>query len=299
MTTFADLVDEVSAELHGMTEDLEQATFLTAEIGAADLTLQVDDASQLSRGLIEIGDELLWVTRIDPQNNNVTVAPFGRGYRGSGALTHAKNTAIVDNPRFPRASIKQKIQQTLSEIYPEIFVVKTDESSTVNPVQFAYPVPADCDTIITLGWKTIGPSQVWEPIRRYDLNTKANTATFPTGRCVNIGDRMVPGQTIRLTYIARPGTLTSATDTLDSTGLDDNVRDILVYGACYRLVAGLEIARLQNTTVVQGYDKTTYVGSTGAATAGSKYYLGIFQERLANERARLLQIYPSFTHLSR
>lgn len=299
MTTLNDLVDEVLSELHGQTSDLEQVTFCTAPVGLTDTTITLDDASQLSRGLIEIDDELLWVTRIDPVNNIAYIAPFGRGYRDTTAATHLTGTMVTNDPRFPRFSVIQKIQQAISEMYPEFFVVGVDESNTVNPVQITYPVPANCDIILSLRWQTVGPSQEWLPVKSYRFNSDADTAAFPTGRSVDIKDAMFPGQTIRITYTSRPAPLVNETDTLASVGLDDGVRDVIVYGACYRLVAGLEISRLQTTTVEQGYDRQTYVGSAGAATAGSKYYLSLFQERLDNERQRLLQIYPTTTHMSR
>ena len=297
MTTLNDIINDVNTELHGMTANLEQVTFLTADIDTNDLVLNVDDASQLSRGLLEIGDELMWVVHVNQQANTVTIAPFGRGYRSTTAAAHTVNTMITDNPRFPRQTIVQRVQQALSEIYPEIFVVRSDETNTVNPVQLNYPVPADCDIVLSISWATVGPSLVWEPVRRYNLNTNADPTVFATGRSVSIGDVMFPGRAIRVTYVSRPGQLVNNTDTLDDIGLDDNFRDILMYGACYRLVASLETSRLQMTRIEQT-DRAQYVNS-GAATAGSKYYLGLFQERVQNERARLLQVNQSFAHLSR
>lgn len=297
MTTFNDIIGDVNTELHGMTENLEQVTYLTAPIDGSDLTFQVNDGNQVSSGIIEIDNEMLWVDSVDRNAGSITVSPFGRGYRNSTAAAHDLYAMVTDNPRFPQAIIAKRIQDSLSEIYPEIYVVKSVESSTVNPVQTTYPVPADCDNILSISYRTVGPSQLWAPVRRYTLHTDADPTAFPTGRSIDIGDSMFPGQAIRITYSAAPGPLVNGTDTLASTGLDDNFRDILMYGACYRLVASLETSRLQMTRVEQS-DRAQYVNS-GAATAGSKYYLGLFQERVQNERARLLQIHPSYTHMSR
>ena len=298
-TTLGDLIDETLSELHGQTSDLEQVTFLTQDCATTDLQIYVDDASQLSRGLIEIDDELIWVTKVDTSANVVTLAPFGRGFRDSNITAHTANTMVTNNPRFPRITVTEKIQQALSETYPELYVVSSDESNTTSPVRTSYPLPADCDMILSAAWQTVGPSQLWEPIKKYRTNMHADMTVFPTGRSIDIGDMMYPGRTIRIVYVARPAPLVNDTDTLEQIGLDDNVRDVLIYGACYRLVAGLEVARLQNATVEQGYDRQTYVGTTGAATAGSKYYLAIFQDRLENERDRLLRIYPTVTHMTR
>lgn len=296
-TTLLALIDETLDELHGHTADLEAMTFLTQDISSTDLRLVVDDASSISTGLIEIDTELLWVTRVDQTQGIVTIAPFGRGFRSSVAASHTANTAVTDNPRYPRYLVQQKINQAIDEYYPELFVVKTDESNTSSPVQVGYPVPADCDTIISLHWRTIGPSQKWETITRWKFNPHADTTVFPTGRSVDIADGMSPGQTIQVTYIARPGQFVNLTDTLDDIGLDDNLRDVTVYGACYRLVGGLEISRLQTSTISQS-DRDQYV-SSGAATAGAKYYLALFQDRLDNERQRMLQLTPINSHMTR
>jgi len=296
-TTFENLIDETLAELHGQTSDLEQVTFLTANINATDLTLSVDDASQVSRGLIEIDDELMWVTRVDPTANQVYIAPFGRGYRSTTAATHTANTMVTDNPRFPRSAIKSKINETIGEIYPEIFTVKTDESNTSNPVLVTYPAPSDCDVILELSWKTIGPTREWLPVKRYRLNTSADSTAFPTGRSVDIGDPMHPGQVIRIVYIAPAAQFVNLSDTLTSVGLDDNAKDILLYGACYRLVAGLEVARMQTTTVQQS--TRDQLVPSGSAMKGSQFYYSLFQSRLENERDRLLKIHRTNTHFTR
>lgn len=300
MATLSDIVNDVVVELHGNTADLEQAAFLTSDIAANTTSVPVDDATQISRGLIEIDDELLWVTRTDPTNNLVAVPGAGRGMRGSVATTHGNGTMVINNPRFPRSTIVARINETVNEMYPEVFVVKSDESNAVNPVQITYALPADCDNIISISVLQIGPSEYWTPIRKYDLNPLADINIWPTGKTISVkGPGLFPGQPIRVTYAARPGQFVTETDTLQSIGLDDNFRDVLRYGACYRLVGGLEGARLQNASVEQGYDRTTYVGTSGASTALAKYYLGMFQSRMENERARLLQVYPSTSHMTR
>lgn len=296
-TTFEQLIDETLSELHGYTSDLEQVTFLTAPIGPTDTTISVDDAEQISRGLIEIDDELIWVTKVDTNANVVTIAPFGRGYRGTTAASHTANTMITDNPRYPRASIKQKINDTINEIYPEVFAVKTDETNTAIPVVVTYPAPADCDVILQLRCRTIGPSREWMPIKRYNLDTSADTTAFPTGKSVDIADPMYPGQPIRIVYIAAPSQFVDLDDTLATVGLDDNVKEVLLYGACYKLITGLEVARMQTTTVQQS--TRDQLVPSGSATKGSQFYYSLFQNRLENERDRLLKIHRSNIHFTR
>jgi len=158
VTTLKDLLNETLTNLHGYTADLEQVTGLSSAIGTSDITLPVDDASQITQGLIEIDSELMWVKSVDRNSNQLTIASFGRGFRETSAAAHSQNAMIVNNPRFPRASALLAIQQTLSSVYPGVFQVAADESNTVNPVRISYSVPAACDIIIDVRWQTVGPS---------------------------------------------------------------------------------------------------------------------------------------------
>lgn len=293
----SDLIDDVLRELHGQTADQEQLTWLTQAALATDTSLHVNDASVVSRGLVEVEDEIMWVSAVDRTGNVLTVAPFGRGFRDTTAAAHAQNIAVMDNPRYPRFSVKTAIQKTLSLSYPDVFQVKTDETQTVVPVVTTYQVPADCDVITSIQWQSIGPSKRWIPVQRWRIDHAADSTVFTTGRSVDIFDAMHPGRTIKVTYIAQPGGLVNNTDTLSSAGLADSARDFLVYGACYRLVASAESARLQTTSEEQS--ERSQLTPPGSASNASKYFLALYQQALQHESKRLQTFYRARTHLTR
>lgn len=292
--TLGQMIDDVLLGLHGYTSDLEQLTSLVNNIGATDSSFQVDDANQITLGIIEIDSEMMWVTKVDRTANLVYVAPFGRGFRSTTAASHTAGTQVMNTPRFPRQTVKNSIQEVLAAIYPGIFQVLTDESNTVNPVLTTYPVPAAADIILDVRWETIGPSHLWKQVSRYKLDTSADSTMFPTGKSIEIYAGMVPGRPIKITYISKPGSLVNETDTLGSAGLGDTCRDILVYGACYRLTSYLEAARLQTTSVTQAArDSLTPPGSAGKA---SQFFYAIYQQRLHDEQMRLQKLYPAVLH---
>jgi hypothetical protein len=295
--TFGQLIDLVLSNLHGMTSDLEQLTNLTQDIQSTDLSFTVDDASQVTRGLIEIDSELMWVKSVDQQNNIVTLASFGRGFRETTASTHTNGTMVMNNPRFPRLDVSTAIQQTLYAVYPDLFQVKTDESNTVVPIQVAYPLPADCDLIIDVRWKNIGGSSMWTQVRRYQEDTRADATAFPTGKSVEIFDGMAPGQPIKVTYVAQPGQLVAEADLLSTTGLSDSCQDVLIYGACYRLLSSLEVSRLQTYSIEQS--ERSMLVPPGSATQASKYYFGLYSQALQREATSLQKFLPNKTHLVR
>ena len=94
MTTFKDLVDEVVIRVSGYTQRQDQATYLinavtdtpaSSSYSTADpyYQIKVQDGTSLSRGMIEIDDELIWIDNFDQVNNIGYVSPDGRGYRGT------------------------------------------------------------------------------------------------------------------------------------------------------------------------------------------------------------------------
>lgn len=297
MTTYRNLQDAVLNTLHSQTLDQEERCALTADITSGATSFVVDDVTQVSRGLIEIDSELLWVKSVDRTNNTVTISPFGRGYGETTATSHTANTMVVNNPRFPRQAIKNALQDCLNGIYPEVYQVKKSETNTSVATTVTYAAPADCDMILRIEWQSIGPSQMWVPAKRWTLDPTADTTAFSTGKSVDIRDRMVPGRTVKITYIAAPGALSADGDTLASTGLSEGARDVLVFGACARLLQSIEVARLQSLAVEQ--TERAAITQPGAATAASRAFWQLYQVRLEDERTRLQRLYPTFTHNTR
>lgn len=295
-TTFKDLQNAVISIIHSGTVDQEMRCALAGDIDAAQLTFTVDDVSQLSRGLIEVDSELMWVKTTDPASNTVTLSPFGRGYGDTTATTHNVGAMVVNTPRFPRQSVKNAIQDTLNSVYPDLFQVKTYEGDTSVSTQLTYSVPADVGWVIRVEWDTIGPSGMWRPVRRWKLDPSADATAYPTGKTLDIYQGMVPGRTIKVTYAASPGELTNDTDTLVSTGLTEDCRDVLIYGAAARCLQAMEAARLNPGAVEQQH--RAELTPPGAATNAARAYFQLYQMRLEDQRDHLQRLYPTVSHLT-
>ena len=87
MSTFVNLIDETNLALTGYTNRQDQATFLTADIGSTDTTFTVADGTVLTRGLVEIDDELIWVDSFDRTTNTATIPGYGRRLAINAAST--------------------------------------------------------------------------------------------------------------------------------------------------------------------------------------------------------------------
>lgn len=291
MTTYGELTEEILSHLNGYGEVRDLVTSLSGAIDADDLTFQVADARQVNRGYIEIDSELLAVKSVDTSTNLVTLHPWGRGVRGTTAASHADGAMVTDTPRFPRSVVKNEINQQIRGLNGALFAVASDESNTASPAVVTYPIPADVKSIVRIQYQTVGPTRMWAPVARYKVDHEADTTAFPTGKSVDIYAGMAPGRTIKILYRREFGTLSAETDTFASVYLDENYRDILRDLVLSKLLAGQDAARI----AVDSVESANRASTTQPlqATSLARSYFQSAQVRIAQERRRLLDLYPS------
>lgn len=292
-TTFTDLKNEVYMHVYGYARDQEQVTYVSTAVGTTTATsIVVGDSTQVSRGLLEIEDELLWVQSTDATTNTLTIAPWGRGYLGTTAATHAQNVQVTSNPRFPRYSISRTINEAILAVYPQLFgVAQTD--LTYSASQSSYELPAAADRVLSARWELPGPSNEWERISRWretlDGASNVNEIVIDAG--------IVPGRTVRVVYAKKTTELSAGGDLLTATGLAESARDVIVFGAVARLLMLSESGRLQSRAM-ESSELLEDVPPGTALTAGRRY-MEMYQMRLLEERKRLLERYPPAIHLTR
>jgi hypothetical protein len=296
-STFLDIQNRVKQLLYGMTWDQEQYTYLTNSIGTGDLTFSVNDATQVSRGLIEVDSELMNVQTFNLQTNSVTVFPFGRGFYGSVAATHTANASVINNAKFPKVRVQEAINDIINEVYPTLFAVLST-NLTKNAVQYGYPLPAVADEVLNVNYAVIGPSQIAPSMRRWRFDPNADPAVFPTGKSVNLLEEVTPGRTMRVTYIGQPSNLVNDTDGFAAvSGLPETAKDAIVYGAAAKLLVSYDAARLQMDSV-ESAERAAVTQPTSASNT-SKYFMAIYQNRLDLEGKKLRDRYPTYgTQLS-
>ena len=298
MPTLSDLIDEVRTNLQGYTLRQDRITYLTNAITSAQTQIQVGSQSNLAKGIIEIDDELLWIDSFDKATNTLNAIPgFGRGYQNTTAAPHAQYAQVTLAPTFPRVFIKRAINDTINSFYPKLWSVAST-TFTFNASQVTYPLPGDAETILFVSWQTTGSSQEWLPVNRWRADGMANIATFNTTNTINIYDSIQPGRTVQVYYSTEPNTLENSTDDFeDVTGLPGSSQDVVVYGACYRLLSFLDAGRI-NLTSAEADLADSKIPSTAGAGA-SRYMFALFQQRLNEEALKLADKYPVRVHYTR
>lgn len=298
MATLNDMISEVRSSLAGYTLRQDRISYLTSAISTTDTAIQIGSSSNLAKGIIEIDGELIWIDNFTKANNTMNAAPgFGRGYQGTSPAPHAVNSQVILTPSFPRTNIQQAINDTIGSLYPKLWAVYST-TFTFNASQTTYPLPDDAQNVLYMSWQTTGSSREWLPIKRWRQDLMANVATFNTQKTINIYENVQPGRTIQVWYAANPMTMTNGTDDFSAvTGLPESCRDVIVYGAAYRLLSFIDPGRINLTSAEADLADSKVPGAAGSSN--SRYIYALYQQRLQDESLKLSDRFPVRLHYTK
>jgi hypothetical protein len=297
MSTFSDLIERVDSVLHGYTDNVEPTSWLTTSANSTVTTLTIADATGMGRGFVQIDDEIVFVNSTDNVSNTLSLAPWGRGQRGTTAAAHSSNAKVTASPIFPRAEIKKAINNTIDAMYPMVFATGTTDFDFI-AARTTYQLPADFQAILGASYSTVGPSREWFPIRGYTLDHTADSDAFATTRSISIYSPITPGQTVHIAYKKRPTLLTGEDDEYATvTGLPPYSEDVVIYGAAFRMVSFLDPSRLgPQSAAADIFDGVTPVGSGQNA---SRFLYNIYQQRLNEVADNQRRQHPLRSHYQR
>jgi hypothetical protein len=293
VTTFADIIDETTLSLTGYTNRQDQATYLTAALTSTALTFTVADGTVLTRGIVEIDEELIWVDSFDRTTNIATVPAYGRGFRNTEPAPHTVGTRVTIAPSFPRSVIRKNINLAIDGVYPDLFGTYYT-TFNFQAARTTYTLPQEAIDVIGASWQTIGPSLEWLPIRHYRMDKMANPLTWNSGKTVSIREGIIPGRTVMVTYTRKPINLQFDTDDFSQTGLPESAREVIILGAAYRTAAYLDMGRVPAATAEADSQQTN--DPIGSAANISRYMYQLYQQRLQVEVRRLQEQFPPRTH---
>jgi hypothetical protein len=254
VSTLEQLTDRVDTLLHGYTVNMESTTWLTGAITTTtQTTISVNDANVVSRGFIQIGDEIMYVNSTNNIDNILTLAPWGRAQRGTLAVEHDNSSKVMVSPLFPRFEIKRAINDTLNSMYPSIFAIGQYQFPYI-AARTTYDLPDVVENVLSVTHHVIGPSKEWLPVRAWQLDRTANPGEWGTGgnfgKTLGIYSAVVPGRTVNVAFSKRPTlfnitALPSVTQEYSTvTGMPDYSEDVVIYGAAFRMISFLDPSRL-------------------------------------------------------
>ena len=297
MTTYAEMTDQTLMYLQGFTTVQDQATYLTESTSASATLIKVNDTSAMSRGIVEIDDELLFVDQIDSVSQNMQVPPYGRGFRSTIPAAHAAGTRVVSSPMFPRFLVKKALNEAILAVHPELFGVG-ETTFNFNPAVSTYPRPAGALDILQVSWASIGPSREWLPVRRYRVDKHAATGSFSTGATVSLYDAIVPGRQVKIVFTKQPDAMVNDSDVFTTvTGLPSSCEDVIRLGAAYRMTPFFDTAHLSGMSAEA--DFSANMRPTGNSAQVARFLLQMYQVRFAEETKGLQSIFPNRSYYTR
>jgi len=299
MATFGSMTDEVVRKLAGFTLRQDRQTHLTATLSATATSITVASAQNISSGIIQIDDELIYVDSYDRNSGVLTIPPYGRGYNGTSAATHQNGARVIVSPTFPSVDVKDAINETLLSTFPDLYTTGTHTFS-FSTAKSTYPLPEEVETVLGVSYETTGPSKEWLPIRGYRVDPMANTDTFNSRNSLSIYSGVEPGRTVQVFYTAAPAVMDSNDDDFEIvTGLPASCKDVIILGAAARLASFIDPGRLTFGSAESDQQSQIAGRSYGAGTNASKYLLALYDKRLAEEARKLNDRNPIRIHFTR
>lgn len=289
MSTYAEMADAIESDLSGFTQTIETATVLLTTIESDDVVISVADINSFSRGVVQIEDELIYVTSVDTASGLLNVAPgWGRGYRGTTAATHLAGVKVVSTPTYPRSTIKRRINEVIASTFPTLWAVGST-TITMAPGETTYALPVGVKDILQVTWEdTVTLEDVI--VRRWKHDKFNNK--------IAVYDAIAPGRIVTINYRKEATALVNDTDDFATvTGLPQSCKDVIELGVAVRMLPWLEANNSSILSAEADFAANTRVSSTGALQL-SRALTQNYQLRLAEEGMKLNTAYPVRIHYS-
>lgn len=285
--TLGQLVGEIRNKLNGFgaTEDIQ--TELAAGITSSDLTITVDDSTSASPGVIEIDFELIRV-RSASTDGDLTIPTYGRGYKGTTAAAHTAGAEVTISPLTPKSTIALTINEVINELYPELYVVTSTETtvpSNGDPITLT-----DAIGVISVFLEPTSAPGTWLRMDSWTYEPDADGSLY-----LGLGTY---GQAVRVVYATKPATfdLTGSTsqDWETVTGFPERIADLLALGVAAKLAPMVAL----NRNRVAGAEARAESSNHPADYSGyiAKLTYSEFKAKVQAEKDALVREHPIRTH---
>jgi len=302
--TLAQMMDEVLINLSGYTYQQDRSTYLVSPVttttspSSSPTILSLGSAQDLGKGVVEIDEELLWIDSVDRVAATATISPYGRGYLGTTATTHAVDAKVTISPIFPKYSIQKAINDTIHAVGGAIYATK-QTTFTYNAAVTTYSFSnLSIENILAISWQDIGPTKEWIRVKRWDFDPYADVDTWGNNtQTVTIGDVIIAGRTVKVMYATSPSVFTASNqDFTTQTGLPESTKDVVILGAAYRLLQYLDPARAAQYSPQA--DEIDAKRPFGASNTAVRQLFALYTQRLNEERSKQQNQYPPRVHYS-
>ena len=281
MATLNQLAEQTIGEISSYVRNQESVTIALNSVSATDITIAVDDAKSIGKGIVEIDDELIYVKQSVAGSGTIQVLgtsgnPVGRGWRSTGATSHVSGSVVRNNPIFPRSQVKRAINETIKAM---AFPVIANETFTFDGSDYTYVMPDALEDITGVSWQLPDHTGIWQLIKHWRLDTNYNV-NGATKQAIVLNEVPMAGQPVRVQYTKFPTVITDNQE-LTVSGLPSSCEDVVRLGAMYRLLSTVDPGKVTATSV--SADALDQPVSAGASTSAAKYIFQLYTVRLSEE----------------
>jgi hypothetical protein len=299
MRNFGEMTEEVLAHLRSFVRDQEMSTHLTSDMTFNALAVPVDNAAVVSRGRIQIDDELIWVDSADRGNSTAVIPPYGRGMDGTQKAQHLAGTRVVVQPLYPRKLVKDKMNGAIASIGQKLYGVERLTMAALT-TSFIYPLPIYTRDVLSVQVSDtragIAGNEV-SFLREWTFDRRAPLDVSASGKALYVTKWIDALQELTVTISRDPATLYFDSQLFTESLLPESAWDIVVMRAASGLLATADSYSLAGRSVEANTLDAKV--QAGAAVAQSKYLFQLSEQRLAEERLRLLNSTSQRAHYSR
>lgn len=286
MATLNELTEQTLGEISAYVKNQESVTVLTSAVTAGAVTMLVDDVTSLSKGIVEIDDELIYVKKAIQASGTIQVLgsngnAIGRGWRGTTATSHVTGSVVRNNPIFPKAQVKRAINDTIKGLS---FPCISNYQFTFNGADYSYLMPDSLVDVTGISWDVPDSTGVWQLLKNWRLDTNYyDDTTSSIKQALILKESPMPGRTVNVQYTKYPTAITD-NQQLSVSGLPSSCEDVVRLGAMYRLLSTVDPGKVTATSV--SADALDQPVQAGASTTAAKYIFQIYTVRLAEEIAK-------------
>ena len=286
MATLNQLTEQTLGEVNSYVKNQESVTVITSAATAGDLTMLVDDSTALSKGIVEINDELIYLKKVIAASGTIQVLgvsgnSIGRGWRGTTAASHATGSVVRNNPIFPRTQVKRAILETIKGM---TFPCVSYHTFTFDGSDYSYILPDAVEDVVGISWDLPDSTGVWQIIKNYRIDKNYyDTTTASIKTALILKESPMPGRTVNVQYTKFPTVITENQE-LTVSGLPSSCEDVVRLGAMYRLLSTVDPGKVTATTV--SADVLDQPVAAGASTSTAKYIFQLYTVRLQEEIAK-------------
>ena len=326
-TSIRELVDRVYREYLETPDNLESYSYITEGISGTDTVIKYDDSlfsieeeDALAAGaVVEIEQELMYTTSVDPNENTITVK---RAQRGTDAKFHSVGDIIKISPTFPRKSVFDAVCDQIKNLYPTLFAVETIRFTSGTGYKLIGNAEIDDDTYnyLVSPLKAISQYTDWQansdqtglkyngvavemidlpnPFSFTDENGE-QSKQYTTGPDVVHALQFTgisSGHEVYVTFKKKFVSPASEGHSLSYIGLEEEYEPIVMAGAAAQLVVGKDINKINASYITEQLETAT--SPIGSSNSISQSLLRYQQLLIQQARSNLRSKYPEPVQLN-